>query len=80
MPTLKDGTVYRLALTVDGRTVRTVEPLWRTTNRYRDTAISADGRTFYVATDSSGSTRDASGAPTDELANPGPILEFRLSS
>jgi PQQ-dependent dehydrogenase (s-GDH family) len=80
MPALKDGTVYRLVLAPDGRRVTSVEPLWRTTNRYRDTAISPDGKTFYVATDSSGRTKDGTGTPTDELANPGSILEFKLAS
>ncbi|MBP2326797.1 PQQ-dependent dehydrogenase (s-GDH family) [Kibdelosporangium banguiense] len=80
MPALKDGTVYRLALTHDGKRVDSVEPLWRTTNRYRDTAISPDGKTFYVATDSTGNTKDATGKPTNALANPGSILEFKLGS
>ncbi|MEV4318174.1 glucose/sorbosone family PQQ-dependent dehydrogenase [Actinocrispum sp. NPDC049592] len=80
MPALKDGTVYRLVLSPDGKCVTSVEPLWRSTNRYRDTAISPDGKTFYVATDSSGSTKDETGTPTNELANPGSILEFKLGS
>jgi PQQ-dependent dehydrogenase (s-GDH family) len=80
MPALKDGTVYRLVLSADGGHVASVEPLWRTTNRYRDIAISPDGRTFYVATDSSGRTKDENGTPTDVLDNPGSILEFELAS
>ncbi len=79
MPALKDGTVYRLVLAHDGKRVTSVEPLWRTTNRYRDTAISPDGKTFYVATDSAGNTKDETGTPTSELANPGSILEFKLA-
>jgi PQQ-dependent dehydrogenase (s-GDH family) len=80
VPSLKEGTVYRLGLSADGRTVTSTEPLWRTVNRYRDTAISPDGRSFFVATDSGGRTKDADGKPTDELTNPGAILEFRLTS
>jgi len=70
------GTVYRLTLAPDGRSVR--EPpsaLFRTANRYRDMAIHPDGRRLYVATDPSGPYRDANGA-SQALANPGSILEF----
>ncbi len=80
MPALKDGTVHRLRLSHDGTRVTSVEPLFRTVNRYRDTAVSPDGKTVYVATDSVGQTRDADGKPTDVLANPGSILEFKLDS
>ncbi|MFC5102646.1 glucose/sorbosone family PQQ-dependent dehydrogenase [Kibdelosporangium philippinense] len=78
MPVLKEGTVYRLALSPDGKKVTSVKPLWRTTNRYRDTAISPDNKRVYVATDSAGNTKDPSGKPTNKLRNPGSILEFRL--
>ncbi|MFC3744124.1 glucose/sorbosone family PQQ-dependent dehydrogenase [Paractinoplanes deccanensis] len=69
IPSLKDGAVYRVA----GAETQTV---WRTVNRYRDLAIGEDGRTFYVATDAGGRTKDLAGEPTEELANPGAILEF----
>jgi PQQ-dependent dehydrogenase (s-GDH family) len=72
MTTLKDGTVYRIPLG-GGEPVAEL----RTVNRYRDTAISPDGRRIFVATDKAGSTRDQDGRPTSELANPGAILEFR---
>ena len=55
------------------------DTLWRTTNRYRDTAISPDSKRVYVATDSAGNTKDPSGKPTNELRHPGSILEFRLA-
>ncbi|MCE7003851.1 PQQ-dependent sugar dehydrogenase [Kibdelosporangium philippinense] len=80
MPALKDGTVHRLRLSPDGTRVTSVSPLFRTVNRYRDTAVSSDGKTVYVATDNVGQTRDADGKPTDALANPGSILEFKLDS
>jgi PQQ-dependent dehydrogenase (s-GDH family) len=71
------GVVYRLALADDGRSVQ--EPpveIFRTTNRYRDIAVHPDQRIFYLATDPTGQTSDASGARTQALANPGSILEF----
>lgn len=79
MPSLKDGVVYRLPLGADGATIGEPTPLWRTVNRYRDTAVSGDGSRVYVATDTGGTTRDRSGAPTAELADPGAILEFRCA-
>ena len=50
MPTLKDGTVYRVAVTDGGRNLGESQSLWTSVNRYRDTAISPDGITVYVAT------------------------------
>jgi PQQ-dependent dehydrogenase (s-GDH family) len=69
IPSLKNGAVYR----VSGDETQT---LWRTVNRYRDVAVSGDGRTFYVATDAAGTTLDLSGKPTSDLANRGAILAF----
>ena len=51
-------------------------PLFRSQNRYRDTAISPDGRTIYVATDSTGLVEGSTACPTGELADPGAILAF----
>jgi PQQ-dependent dehydrogenase (s-GDH family) len=70
------GAVYRLRLSADGRSV-TGPPveMFATANRYRDIAINPDGRTFYLATDTEGPSRDPSGA-TRSLAHPGSILEF----
>jgi PQQ-dependent dehydrogenase (s-GDH family) len=78
MPSLKEGTVYRLPLEQDGAALGEPETLWRTVNRYRDTAVSADGLSIYVATDSGGMALDASGEPTNGLEHPGAILEFRF--
>ncbi|HEX2312873.1 MAG TPA: glucose/sorbosone family PQQ-dependent dehydrogenase [Thermomonospora sp.] len=77
MPTLKDGTLYRLWLTRDGRRVVRVSRIVRTIDRYRDTAVSPDGRTVFIATDARGITRDATGAPTTALRHPGAILAVR---
>jgi PQQ-dependent dehydrogenase (s-GDH family) len=71
------GVVYRVPLAPDGRSV--LEPpveVFKTTNRYRDIAVHPDQRVFYLATDPTGRTADATGAPTQVLANPGSILEF----
>ena len=71
------GVVYRVALGADGRSVQAhpVE-IFKTTNRYRDIAVHPNQRVFYLATDPTGRTIDAAGAPTQALANPGSILEF----
>ena len=79
MPSLKEGTVYRLPVSADGTAVGEPVALWRTVNRYRDVAIGADATTFYVATDPRGLTRDRDGAPTDALEHAGAILEFRYT-
>nr|WP_119611744.1 glucose/sorbosone family PQQ-dependent dehydrogenase [Streptomyces acidiscabies] len=66
---LKNGTVYRL--TKDGKSFK---QLHRSVNRYRDVALSPDGKTLYIATDSGGLVHGPDGAPTGKLANPGAIL------
>lgn len=74
---LKTGTVYRLALSEDGKRVNgDAVPYFKTTNRYRDLAINPDGRTFYVITDNDNNTQDPDGRPTATLDNPGAILVF----
>ena len=78
---LKTGTIYRLPLAADGASTEgNPIPLFNTINRYRDLAISPDGRTFYVITDSGGNTQDANGLPTKFLANPGAILVFEYEA
>lgn len=74
---MRAGAVYRLKLSADGRSVdgAPVEYL-KTTNRYRDLAISPDGTRIFVSTDDHGSTQTAEASRTSTLANPGAILEF----
>jgi len=74
---MRTGAVYRLTLNEDGTAV-TGPPLayFRRPNRYRDTAVSADGRRIFVVTDSFGATSDERGQRTDLLAEPGALLEF----
>ena len=78
LASLTRGAVYRLALSPDhARVVGTATMEFKSTNRYRDLAISPDGNAFYVATDNEGPTRNDAGERTRDLANPGAILEFR---
>jgi hypothetical protein len=74
---MRTGAVYRVKLSDDGTAV-TGPPLeyFRRANRYRDTAVDADGRRIFVVTDSFGTTSDEHGQRTDVLAQPGALLEF----
>ncbi len=74
---MRSGALYRVKLAPDGRAVAG-QPLsyFKTTNRYRDIAISPDGRRIFVSTDDHGVTQDAQAQRTARLANPGAILEF----
>ena len=49
---------------------------FKTTNRYRDIALSPDGRRIFLSADDHGSTQDDAGNRSTNLANPGAILEF----
>ena len=78
--TLKRGSIYRVPLSADGQTrAGPIERYFHTQNRYRDTAISPDHRTIYVATDGGGVTEGMAGGVTNALANPGAILVFTYS-
>lgn len=73
------GTVYRLPLAANGRSTEGAPiELFQTANRYRDIAIHPDGRRFFLATDPTGPYRNAAGAVSQTLANPGSVLEFSL--
>ena len=74
MPTLKRGTLYRVP--VASASAGEPQQWFRSQNRYRDTAVSSDGRTIYVATDSSGLVEGLDGAPTTALADRGAVLAF----
>lgn len=75
---LKKGRIYKVQLDAAGTSV-VGEPLqyFYTTNRYRDIAIDRDGKSFYIITDQSGKTADASGMDiVTDIQNPGSILKF----
>ena len=77
---LKKGTLYRLPLSDDGRSISgDAIPLFRTTNRYRDVAIAPDKQTIYIATDK-GDAAGPGGGWTEVLDNPGAILEFKYDA
>jgi PQQ-dependent dehydrogenase (s-GDH family) len=77
MTSLKKGALYCMRLTQDGSSVQgELTEFFKTTNRYRDLALSPDYRTVYIATDSTGLTGPKFGPPTEKLANPGAILVF----
>ena len=75
--TLKRGSIYRIPLGADGRTLRgPIERYFQSENRFRDTAFSPDKTTIYVATDSGGMAEALSGGTTTTMQNPGSILVF----
>jgi PQQ-dependent dehydrogenase (s-GDH family) len=75
--TLKRGSLYVVALSADGQKVRgPFSRYFQSDNRYRDTAVSPDGRTIYVATDPRGLAEAIAGGTTRAMTNPGSILAF----
>jgi PQQ-dependent dehydrogenase (s-GDH family) len=77
IPTLKRGSLYVLPLTADGqRAAGRFTRYLQSQDRFRDTAVSPDRRTIYVATDPRGLVESATGGVTGELSNPGAILAF----
>jgi mono/diheme cytochrome c family protein len=75
--TLKRGSLYVLPLSADGKAAAGhFSRYFQSENRYRDTAVSPDGRTIYIATDSSGLAEALAGGATSTMQNPGAILSF----
>lgn len=75
--TLKRGSLYVIGLTPDGQRVDgPFSRYFQSDNRYRDTAVSPDGRTIYIATDSSGLAEAMAGGTTRTMTNRGSILAF----
>ena len=78
LTSLKEGSVFRVPLSADGRSVAGPGvPQFKTTNRYRALAIAPDARRFYVITDSGGPTSGPMHGVTTELEHLGAVLEFR---
>lgn len=74
---LKRGSLYVVPLKPDGQAAAgLISRYFWSENRYRDTAVSPDGRTIYVATDPSGLAGTAAGGTTRRMQNPGAILAF----
>jgi cytochrome c5 len=79
--TLKRGSLYVLPLSADGKSAAGhFSRYFQSENRYRDSAVSPDGRTIYIATDPGGvaGAADAAGT-TSKMADPGAILAFTYS-
>jgi PQQ-dependent dehydrogenase (s-GDH family) len=77
VPALKRGSLYVIALSPDGQSVRgNFSRYFQSDNRYRDTAVSPDGRTIYIATDPTGLAEATAGGTTRAMTNKGSILAF----
>jgi cytochrome c5 len=75
--TLKRGSLYVLPLKPDGKAA--AGHFWRyfqSENRFRDTAVSPDGRTIYIATDPGGISEAIGGGTSRRMENRGAILAF----
>ncbi len=74
---LKRGSLYVVPLAPDGKSVSgPIARYFQSENRYRDTAVSPDGRTIFVATDSRGVVEGLRGGVATRMQNPGAILAF----
>ena len=67
------GTIFRFPLAGGSEPPLTY---FKAQDRYRDLAISPDGRHIYAVTDAHGRVLTAAGEPTAELAHSGALLEF----
>ncbi|MGH9627749.1 MAG: c-type cytochrome [Bryobacteraceae bacterium] len=74
--TLKRGSLYVLPLRSDGKAAAgPFSRYFRSENRFRDTAVSLNGKTIYIATDPGGLAKGNAG-PTVKMQHPGAILAF----
>ena len=77
MTTLKRGSLYVLPLSADGKAAAGhFSRYFQSENRFRDTAVSPDGRTIYIATDPGGVAGATDAGTTSKMENPGAILAF----
>lgn len=74
---LKRGSLYTVPLTPDGQESKgRITRYFQSENRFRDTAVSPDGMTVYVAMDAGGLAEAISGGVTRRMQNPGAIVAF----
>ena len=79
--TLKRGSLYRLPLAPDGKTIAgPIERYFQTDNRYRDTTVSPDGKSIYILTDPGGLHEAVAGGVSDQVANFGAILIYTYAA
>ncbi len=75
--TLKRGSLYVLPLSPDGKSAAGhFSRYFQSENRFRDTAVSPDGRTIYIATDPGGVANANDAGTITKMENPGAILAF----
>jgi PQQ-dependent dehydrogenase (s-GDH family) len=75
--TLKRGSLYVVPLNPKGTAAAgPISRYFQSENRYRDTAVSPDGMTIYVATDPGGVVEGLSGGIARRMQDPGAILAF----
>src|SRR3954453_13788692 len=78
--TLKRGSLYVLPLSADGKAAAgRFSRYFQSENRFRDTAVSPDGRTIYIATDPGGVAGATDGGTTSKMENSGAIIAFTYS-
>jgi PQQ-dependent dehydrogenase (s-GDH family) len=76
-PALKRGSLYVVPLKADGKAASGyISRYFQSEDRYRDTAVSPDGKTIFIATDPSGLAESATGGTTTQMQNQGAILAF----
>jgi PQQ-dependent dehydrogenase (s-GDH family) len=75
--TLKRGSLYVVPLKRNGKAkAGYLFRYFQSENRFRDTAVSPDGKTIYIATDPGGLAESASGGTTRTMLDKGSILAY----
>ena len=74
---LKRGSLYVVPLNASGQAAAgLISRYFQSENRYRDTAVSPDRKTIYIATDSGGLVEARGGGVSRRMQDPGAILAF----
>lgn len=76
IPTLKRSSLYVIPLDGQGGVTEPFHRYFHSDNRLRDTEISPDGKTIWIATDSQGNFEATDGTVKNTPANPGAILTY----